>query len=71
MVLGLPEISIPDIGLTPFAQAMPDDCKRDDPVEAYREFYHKDKAVFADWKYRDKPHWWDEQSADYENRISR
>ena len=71
MVLGLPPIDLPDIGLTPFAQAMPDDCKRECAVEAYREFYHKDKAVFADWKFRDKPEWWDEQSADYENRISR
>ena len=71
MVLGLPEISIPDIGLTPFAQAMPDDCKRDNAVEAYREFYHKDKATFASWKVRGKPHWWKEEEADYESRITR
>jgi hypothetical protein len=50
---------------------MPDELKSDDAIASYREFYHKDKAVFADWKYRERPHWWDDNSADYEGRISR
>ena len=45
--------------------------KGDGAVEAYRRFYHKDKATFASWTYRDKPPWWDEDEADYEARISR
>jgi hypothetical protein len=71
VVLKLPESSLPRGGLTPFAQAMPDDLKGEDAVNAYRKFYHKDKATFASWKYREKPHWWDETEADYESRITR
>ena len=72
VTLSLPEpVHIPRIGLTPFAQAMPDSLKGDDAIAAYRRFYHKDKATFASWKYRSKPDWWDENEADYEERITR
>lgn len=72
VILKLPDpVSIPRLGLTDFAQAMPDELKGKDAVKAYRDFYHKDKAVFASWKYRDKPPWWNEEQADYEKRISR
>ena len=72
VILRLPEIlHLRRDGPTPFAQAMPDGLKGEDAVEAYRRFYHKDKATFASWKYRDKPPWWDEDEADYEERISR
>ena len=43
----------------------------DNPIQSYRDYYHLDKATFASWKYRDKPHWWSEDYADYENRITR
>ena len=65
--------NLPDLGLTPFAQAMPDELKSDNAVESYRMFYMKDKAAIgkgANWKVRGKPHWWDEDIADYSNRIS-
>ena len=72
VTLSLPEpVHIPRIGLTPFAQAMPDSLKGDNAIAAYRRFYHKDKATFASWKYRNKPDWWDENEADYEERITR
>ena len=72
VILKLPEpLSIPRIGLTPFAQAMPEELKGSNAVVAYRKFYHKDKATFASWKYRDKPPWWSEDEADYQQRISR
>ena len=71
VILSLPEYSIPSNGLTPFAQAMPDELKGEDAVAAYRRFYHKDKATFAEWKFRDKPEWWLEEEADYESRITR
>ena len=71
VILKLPDIILPRSGLTPFAQAMPDELKGDNAVEAYRRFYHKDKATFAEWKYRDKPQWWLEEEADYESRITR
>ena len=72
VILKLPEpLSIPRRGLTDFAQAMPDELKGQDAVDAYRRFYHKDKATFASWKYREKPPWWNEEEADYEERITR
>lgn len=71
VILKLPELNIPRSGLTPFAQAMPDELKGRDVVESYRRFYHKDKATFASWKLRGKPSWWNEEEADYENRITR
>lgn len=45
-------------GLTPFAQAMPDDLKQPDAVAAYRAYYKREKAAIAGWKRRDKPDWW-------------
>ena len=72
VILTLPEpVHLPRIGLTPFAQAMPDSLKGGDAVDAYRRFYHKDKATFASWKHREKPPWWNEDEADYEERITR
>ena len=48
---------VPDGDRTPFAQAMPDDCKRDNAVEAYKEYYRKHKKHIATWKNRDVPEW--------------
>lgn len=42
--------SLPDVGLTTFAQAMPDQYKQADPVEAYRKFYVFEKSRFAFWQ---------------------
>ena len=45
-------------GLTPFAQAMPDEYKvPGDAVSAYRRFYIAEKQRFARWTRRDKPEW--------------
>jgi hypothetical protein len=40
-----------------FPQAMPDDCKQNDPVEGYRKYYIDHKARFAKWTNREKPEW--------------
>lgn len=48
---------IPNIGLTPFAQAMPDQYRNEDAVTAYRSYYHGEKASFSTWK-TNKPDWW-------------
>lgn len=49
----------PSIGLTPFAQAMPVECKSDDAVEAYRKYYQTaDKQRIASWKNRNPPYWY-------------
>lgn len=43
---------------TQFVQAMPDEHKSEDPVEAYRRFYVKEKARFARWtKPGTPPNW--------------
>ncbi len=48
---------IPEGGLTPFAQAMPQEFKRDNPIDAYRAYYIGAKFGFASWKLRVKPEW--------------
>lgn len=53
-------IGLPAIGLTPFAQAMPQQYKHSCPVVAYRAYYHGEKASFAKWKTK-KPKWWGQQ----------
>jgi hypothetical protein len=47
-------------GLTPFALAMPDEYKSDDPVQSYRNYYmSEDKQRIATWKKgRGKPDWY-------------
>jgi hypothetical protein len=60
-----------DIGFTTFGLAMPDQLKDyDDPIGSYRKFYMLDKATFASWKHRNKPYWWDESLAMYDERIT-
>lgn len=51
-----------ECGMTPPAQAMPDECKRFHPVDAYRAFYRTHKSSFATWKKRPVPEWMHEQS---------
>ena len=43
--------------MTPFALAMPEEYKHEDPVEAYRRFYVGAKARFAKWKNTPAPDW--------------
>ena len=48
---------IPEGGITPFAQAMPDEYRDDDAVKAYRDYYHS--KTFAKWeKGTPAPDWW-------------
>ena len=49
---------LPEIGLTSFAQAIPDEYKNDDVVEAYRAYYLGEKKEIADWKNNNVPHWY-------------
>ena len=49
---------LPNKGLTPFAQAMPDDYKCNDAVSAYRKYYINDKKDIAVWKYSETPDWY-------------
>ena len=58
--LGLPPQDMPDGPLEPFAMAMPDACKHDDPVEAYRNYYQlkTDQHTWMAWaKLNNTPAW--------------
>ena len=46
-----------ELGLTPFAQAMPDEYKNDDVTQAYRDYYNGEKSYFAKWAYSSAPRW--------------
>lgn len=46
---------------TPFALAMPDDCKVEgDAVQSYRNYYIKNKSRMAKWAHSKTPSWWPE-----------
>ena len=43
--------------LTPFALAMPDECKVGDAVDSYRQYYRTEKRKIGVWKNREIPDW--------------
>lgn len=54
------ETHFPETGLTPFAQAMPDEYKSEDAVIAYQKYYQSpDKKRIASWKRRTPPSWYE------------
>lgn len=57
VVRSLPIPEIPDIGITPFAQAMPDEFKHPDSIIAYRNYYRHNKQHLFHWTKRSKPTW--------------
>jgi hypothetical protein len=67
--LGYP--NIPDIGLTPFAIAMPKPLiNRDDPVESYRNYYMSDKKIkLFGFTKREPPEWLIRRSPMYEKSL--
>ena len=43
-------------------QCMPDECKvPNDPVTAYRNYYHQHKAYMAKWNKGSTPDWWQQK----------
>ena len=58
-MLRLPPPSVQEGPLTSFAQAMPDDCKQDDAVQAYKGYYRTHKAHIGTWKKRERPEFMD------------
>jgi hypothetical protein len=57
LIKTLPMPFLPDIGLTPFVQAMPDCYKNSDAVTAYRNYYINEKTELLHWKKRPVPEW--------------
>tara|TARA_R110002050_G_scaffold164481_1_gene294567 strand:- start:23147 stop:23698 length:552 start_codon:yes stop_codon:yes gene_type:complete len=48
---------LPNVGLTKFAQAMPDKYKNENACIAYQQYYLNEKWYFAEWKTQE-PEWW-------------
>jgi len=44
--------------LTPFSKCMPEECKNDDIVDSYRNYYITNKKSIAKWTKREIPVWW-------------
>lgn len=57
VILSLPELNVPDIGLTPFAQAFDDKYKSSDAIQSYREYYRCEKTHLFKWKHNKRPYW--------------
>jgi hypothetical protein len=56
-ILETPPKNIEDNGWVDPPQCMPDSCKTDDVVEAYRNYYMTEKASISVWKYSNMPSW--------------
>lgn len=58
VIANLPDIELPDIGLTRFAEAMPEYCKiSEDTVINYREYYRKEKSHILKYTNTKIPDW--------------
>ena len=49
--------NIEDNGWEDPPQCMPDSCKDEDVVTAYRNYYIQEKKYFAEWKFTKEPEW--------------
>lgn len=47
----------PDMAMTPFAQAMPEEYRDPDPVKAYRQYYLGEKLRMMEYTDRATPYW--------------
>jgi hypothetical protein len=59
VVRQLPEPPLPG-GRTKPAMAMPDYCKTENPIEAYRKYYREEKDHLAEWTGRPVPNWYNQ-----------
>lgn len=57
VILSLETPPIPDLGLTERPQALPEELKQKDPIQAYRQYYQAHKQHLAQWTKRKKPNW--------------
>jgi len=53
--------NLPDENLTPFAQAMPEQYKSENPVQSYRDYYINEKRDICKW-YNQIPEWWEDKN---------
>jgi len=52
-----PPENLPDRGFTRMPQAMPEECKRIDPIEGYRNYYATNKRELFSYTNREAPQW--------------
>jgi hypothetical protein len=63
VIKSLPFPNLPDVKMTRFARAMPDECKIDnDVVASYRNYYNISKQNILKWTKRDIPKWINKES---------
>lgn len=48
----------PDGDFTEPPQCVPDSCRREDTVDAYRNLYMTEKRDICEWKWSNPPEWW-------------
>ena len=58
------EPNLPDEPFFDPPQAMPDHCKDEDCVQAYRNYYIMEKSSFCVWKNREVPYWYSPSTID-------
>ena len=54
-ILRSPPILLKERGVTKHPQAMPDEYKCSDPIQAYHDYYINEKARICSWKKREIP----------------
>ena len=58
VIKSLPVPNLPNINMTKFARAMPDECKiTDNIVKSYRNYYNMEKQNIMKWTNRNIPKW--------------
>lgn len=61
VAMNLPIPKIPDLGLTEFAKAVPEEFKHLEVCEAYREYFKKYKGHLKKYTKRPIPEWWQDK----------
>jgi len=56
-VLSMTPINIEQGSITTMPQAMPDHCKKPDPIAGYRNYYKIEKTRMLKWTKRETPEW--------------
>lgn len=55
--LSSPPLNLKEWDWTEPPKCMPDECKKSDLVESYREYYRKEKSHMHSWKNKETPNW--------------
>lgn len=55
VMMSLPTPNLPDIGMTEFAQAMPEQYRSQDSIQAYRNYYKYEKSSLLKYTKRERP----------------